>query len=176
MVNNVELQKIARENASYNNKLLMVFSSIAGVLYFGGIFAFWAVGNLDGVYIMLSFSGWLLIVIASFKYFFCEILINTVSDNSRMTLSYFAGAWALLSIIIFGMFQYIDRNHPIHDDDSALGTSFYKVGFAHPLIVFGMVIDNWWRYTLILIYQFTRQVINMHIFFIITIWKNIGLL
>ena len=116
-------------------------------------------GNYEGVYIMSVFFAWMLVIYIAWKTYFMHVLSNVSDDKSRMILSYVSGAWAVLSIIIFGTFQYMDSDHNT-GESSKLGKSFYKVGYAHPLVVFGIVVDNWQRYTLILIYQFTRSLIG----------------
>ena len=150
---------VYKENVKYNETLLKVFSSIGIVLYFFAIAIFGVHGNLDAVYIMCTFSLYLVFIFLMWKWFFFYLLSNLSDDKSRMTLSYVAGCWAALSIVLFGTFQYIDKDHK-SDSDEGLGKSFYKVGYSHPLVVFGIVVDSWWRYTLILVYQVTRSLIG----------------
>lgn len=123
---------VYKENVKYNERLLKIFSLIALIGYALAIAVFWGYENYDGVYIMSTFSLWLLFIYVLWKFYFFHLLNNLGDDKSRMSLSYVAGSWAALSIVLFGTFQYIDKDQDSGSDEG-LGKSFYKVGFNHPL-------------------------------------------
>lgn len=148
------------QNAETQSRLVSWFGGVAIAGYLFAILMFLTFLNLEAVYIMSSFAVWLLIMFLVFKHFFVHILKDVEDDDSRMTLSYIAGGWAIFSIIVFSVFQFIDKDSK-PDATVEIGKSFYKVGYSHQnLVVFGIFVNTWWKYTLILIYQFTRSTIG----------------
>ena len=96
------------------------------------------------------------------------------TDAQRRILAIASAGWAVITLGIFGLCQWLDRDND--PDTGSLGSNFYRIGYStHALVIFGIVIDTWWKYLLIMFYQINRSILGSLLANFFWPWINVKL-